>query len=67
VEEIQKKLGIIRDKYQRLLISIEALDSSLNQDLPQFDERTLKEAVSHIFGLARDIAEELQDFELRKS
>lgn len=65
MDESERKLGAIRDKYQRLLISIEALKNSLDQEIPAFDEKTLKETVEHIFVLASDIGDDLRELKLR--
>ena len=64
MDEAQRKLGDIRHKYQRLLINIEALKNSLDEELPVHDEKTLKDTIDHIFELASELAQDLREFEI---
>jgi len=64
VDNREAQLGAIRDKYQRLLVNIELLKNSLAQELPAYDEKSLKQAVDHIFLLATELAKDIREFEV---
>jgi hypothetical protein len=64
VDERELALGAIRDKYQRLLVNIEALKNSLAEEVPILDEKTLKEAIDRLFNMAVEIARDLREFEI---
>jgi hypothetical protein len=64
VDERELALGAIRDKYQRLLVNIEALKNTLAEEVPVLDEKTLKEAVDRMFEMAVEIARDLREFEI---
>ena len=64
VAERWRSLAEIRDKYQRLLVNIEALNISLAEEMPQYDEKSLKDAIDQIFAIASDLAEDLRAFKV---
>ncbi len=51
----------LKEKYQILLLKIEALKNNLEEEIPYLDEKSLREAIDSIFAQASDIAKNLQD------
>ncbi len=51
----------LKEKYQILLLKIEALKNSLEEEISYLDEKSLREAIDSIFAQASDIAKNLQD------